>query len=80
MACRVGISTNPEERIAHWKRVEGHTYSTVLARGLTYDQAQTRETNEARKRGCHSAPGGDPGKDRNRYVWSVYHVSGGVIR
>lgn len=79
MACRVGISTNPEARIAHWKQVEGHTYSTILARSLTYDQAQTREANEAKKRDCHSAPGGDPGNDRHRYVWSVYYVSGGTI-
>ena len=79
MACRVGISKNPAERIQHWKDQEGHTYSTILANGLTYDAAQRREVKEAGERGCHSAPGGDPGDDRNRYVWSVYYVSGGTI-
>lgn len=24
MACRIGISTTPRDRIDHWKRVEGH--------------------------------------------------------
>ena len=27
MACRVGMSTDPDERIRYWKEKEGHTYS-----------------------------------------------------
>lgn len=80
MACRVGISKRPQERIAHWKRVEGHTYSRVIGRNLTYDGAQRRETAEAAARGCYRAAGGDPGNDRYRRVWCVYYVSGGRIR
>ena len=74
MACRVGMSTSPGERIRYWKAQEGHTHSQILAKGLTYHQAQQRETQEARNRGCRSSGGGEhiPG-----YVWSVYHVWGG---
>ena len=79
MACRVGISTNPQERIDYWKREEGHTYGKVLHSGYTYDGAQRKEVEEATARGCHHAPGGYPGGDRHRRVWSVYYVSGGTI-
>lgn len=77
MACRIGISKNPQERIDYWKKQEGHTHGGVLVKYLTYNEAQTRETKEATSRGCRSAPGGDPGSDRNKRVWSVYHVWGG---
>ena len=74
MSCRVGMSTNPTERIQYWMNKEGHTDSEILASGLTYSQAQNRETREARKLGCKSSEGGEP-KLGNRY--SVYHVWGG---
>lgn len=77
MACRIGISTNPQARIDYWKTQEGHTRSQILATNLTYSAAQSRETREAASRGCRSAPGGDPGANRHRRVWSVYHVWGG---
>ena len=74
MACRVGMSTNPQERIQHWKDKEGHTHSKILARRLTYAAAQIREERAAKVRRCRSSPGGRyvPGR-----VWSVYHVWGG---
>lgn len=77
MGCRVGMSTTPEERINDWKREEGHTHGEILARGLTYEEAQRREEVEARNRGCTRHPGGgrQPGP-----VWSVYHVWGGTVR
>lgn len=74
MACRIGISTTPQERIDHWKRVEGHTHSAILASGLSFSAAQQRETQEAKVRGCTSHPGG---VDNGRSDWSVYHVWGG---
>ena len=74
MACRVGMSTTPQERIDHWKREEGHTHSAVLARGLTYDQALVREQREAKARGCKQSPGGARNGLSN---WAVYHVWGG---
>ena len=70
------MSTNPQERIDYWKQKEGHTYGTVLASGLTYQEAQARENQEASNRGCHHAPGGAYVSGR---VWSVYYVSGGTI-
>ena len=57
MACRIGMSTEPQSRIDYWKRQEGHIHSRVLARNLTYDAAQARESREAAKRGCRRAPG-----------------------
>ncbi len=77
MACRVGMSTTPLSRIAYWKRKEGHTYSKILASGLTFKQATRREMKEAESRECTAHPGG---KDNGRSNWSVYYVSGGTIR
>ena len=74
MACRVGMSTRPWDRIEEWKKEEGHTDGKVLASGLTYDEALKREKKEADERGCCQSGGGPrgvPGK------WSVYHVWGG---
>lgn len=77
MGCRVGMSATPNERIAYWKRQEGHTHGRILACGLTYDGALRRETLEAQKRSCKSSPGG---KRKPGRVWSVYHVWGGIVR
>ena len=76
MACRVGMSTDPEERIVYWKSNEGHTHGKTLASGLAYSEALKREASEAKKRGCafHGGGGHKPGR-----VWSVYHVWGGTI-
>lgn len=75
MSCRVGMSTDPNERIEHWMEEEGHTNSEILHFGLTYDEATILESEEAKKRGCRQSPGG-------KYVegayWSVYHVWGGA--
>ena len=73
MACRIGISTTPHDRIDHWKREEGHTRSEILATGLSFSAAQKRETEEAAARGCTSHPGG---VDNGRSNWSVYRVWG----
>ena len=54
MACRVGMSTNPQERMEYWARVEGHTHSQILAVGLTYDEAHVRERAEAQAREMHA--------------------------
>ena len=74
MACRVGMSTNPDERIAFWKKEEGHKYSQILASKLTYDQATRREKSEAEARGCKYGSGGPR---ESGSVYSVYHVWGG---
>ena len=77
MGCRIGISINPQSRIDYWKQQEGYIHSRILAKNLNYDAAQACESREAAKRGCRSAPGGDPESNRKEYVWSVYHVWGG---
>ena len=74
MGCRVGMSKYPQTRIQYWKEKEGHTHGEVLASGLTYDEATTRERTEAAKRGCVQSPGGQRDYSRD---WSVYHVWGG---
>ena len=74
MACRVGMATDPQKRIAHWKEKEGHTYSEILHSNLLYKQALELEKGEAVRRGCRYHGGGErvPGR-----VWSVYYLSGG---
>ena len=73
MACRVGMSTNPQERIDHWKREEGCTSGRVIASGLTYDEAAARERQEAARGGCRQSGGGPRIEGRN---WSVYRMEG----
>lgn len=74
MACRIGMSTDPQERIRSWKNNEGHTHSKILASGLAYSQTQVRETREASSRGYRHSGGGRFVAGR---VWSVYYVWGG---
>lgn len=76
MACRVGMATDPYERIEYWKRTEGHIYGAVLHSDLYYNQAIQLEKQEALERGCYSHPGGT---FVGGPVWSVYVVSGGRI-
>ena len=48
MACRIGMSKNPEKRIEYWK-TKGYTHSKILAKGLTYGAAQEREKKRLKK-------------------------------
>ena len=71
MPCRVGMSTNPQERRQYWSGQVRNLHNwRILASGLTYEQALAREENEARQRGCVAEPGG-PRMDGP--VWSVYY-------
>ncbi len=74
MVCRVGMATDPQERIARWKKKEGHTYSKILHSNLLYKEALELEEEVAARRGCRQHAGGPrvPGR-----VWSVYYLSGG---
>ena len=71
MACRVGMSATPAERIKDWKKAEGYTQGGILATGLTYDEALAREKAEATARGCKQSGGGERKEGR---VWSVYII------
>ena len=74
MACRIGMSTDPEERIRYWKNKEGHVGHEILATGLLYHEAHVLEQSEANDKRCRQEEGG-PYKAGT--VWSVYHVWGG---
>ena len=76
MSCRIGMSTDPLERIAHWKAVEGHVDGMVLVSGLTYPEALEQEGYYARLHSCYSHPGGQYQSGRG---WSVYRVWGGRV-
>ena len=67
------MSTDPNERIEHWKREEGCTSGYVIASGLTYDEAAAREREEAQAGGCRQSGGGPRIAGR---VWSVYRMDG----
>ncbi len=70
MACRVGITTNPEERKKDWeKEYPGLKNWTIIARNLSYSDAQAKEDEYARKNGCISRPGGP---DNGKNNWVVY--------
>lgn len=69
MPCRVGITTNPEERKAYWNRnVHGLSNWRIIGTHKTKKAAQAQESNYAIKHGCHAHPGGEdvPGP------WYVY--------
>lgn len=74
MAYRVGMSTDPHERIRYWMREEGHTNWEILANNLSYNAAQRLEKEEAERRDCRYNPGG---RNNGRRNWSVYFVWGG---
>lgn len=71
MPCRVGITTNPEERKQHWQNQHPTLRNwQILATYPTKSQAQQRETQEAASRGCQASPGG---AGPEVATWSVYY-------
>ena len=71
MACRVGMTTDPERRRKEWQaRYPSLRHWSILASGLTRTEAQKREEDEAKKRGCTQSGGGDdPDKPKARSVY-----------
>lgn len=70
MACRVGISTDPDERKVYWKRVHPSLRGwKILSMHKTKTAAQVGENRVAREHGCDSAPGGP----NSPLPWYVYH-------
>lgn len=70
MPCRVGITTDPEERRAYWQnQVVGFKNWQILAETKTKERAQELETRYARRHNCQAHPGGPnlPG------LWYVYY-------
>lgn len=72
MACRVGITTDPEERRAHWASQFPNTFRNWQIVGVysSKSQAQARETELAHAWGCESHPGGGGPESA---IWHVYY-------
>ena len=71
MACRVGITTDPQRRKQEWE--EEYPWLrrwTIISRHSTRSAAQTKENQEARNRGCEAHPGG---AGPERATWYVYY-------
>ena len=57
MACRVGITTDPEERKRRWQRQHPNLYNwEILGTHSTKAAAQAHENRAARASRCVSAP------------------------
>ncbi len=70
MPCRVGITTDPNERKADWNRsVKGLKNWRILKKFRNKSDAQEYETRYANRYGCIAHPGGAdaPG------IWHVYY-------
>lgn len=69
MPCRVGITTNPDERKIQWQsKVVGFKNWRIIKKFRTQEEAQDYEKWYAEKYNCHAHAGGphSPG------IWSVY--------
>lgn len=73
MACRVGITTDPEGREQYWKQ-EHPTLRNwkIIAKYASKSAAQAREDTEAEERNCVAHAGGDDPDDANA-LWHVYY-------
>ena len=73
MRCRIGMTTNPEQRKTYWES----QYSTLKDWQIldgpfsSKVEAQKKETELAKKLGCESHPGGDDA-DFVGAKWYVY--------
>ena len=74
MACRVGITTNPERRKKEWQQEYPHLWDwTIIAKYGTKSAAQARENQEAKRRGCASSPGGGGPEVATWHVYFFRH-------
>ena len=71
MACRVGITQNPQERRLYWSTQHPSLRNwQLLGQYNTKSAAQRAEEHEARVRGCVAHPGG-AGPEYS--TWHVYY-------
>ena len=72
MACRIGMTTNVEERKQHWQSMHSTLYGwKVLGTYNSKAEAQQAENKFARQHDCIASPGG--GSDEYDYAtWYVY--------
>ena len=70
MACRVGMTTDPDRREKDWQRkYPGLRNWTILGQYSSKSAAQKRESLEARRLGCASSPGGGGAEAATWYVY-----------
>ena len=70
MACRIGITTDPDQRKRFWRAQHPDMRNWhVLDQFSTKTLAQQFETRTAQNLGCKAAPGGDGPETA---TWSVY--------
>ena len=70
MACRVGITTNPDRRMREWLGKHPHlTNWRVVGPYRTRKEAQDAESVLAFQLNCHSSHGGDNPDDSSAPWW-----------
>lgn len=73
MACQVGITMNPERRRQEWEREYPNLRNwELISHHFTRSAAQSREIEEANRRGCNYGSGG--GGQENA-LWYVYRFT-----
>ncbi len=79
MACRIGITTNPNKRREEWKREHPSLHGwKILAEYGTKTAAQAAETRLARQHGCEASPGGRGAEIGKRIVYKFgYDLAAG---
>ena len=71
MACRIGITTDPDERRRYWQTQHPFLRNwQIIGMHFTKTAAQRQENTEAARRGCVSAPGG---AGPEAATWHVYY-------
>ena len=73
MACRIGITTNPEERKKYWKGRYPNLKWKILESNLTKQAAQKRENELAQQYNCKAYAGGENKADASWYVYRFDH-------
>ena len=74
MACRVGITTDPDRRRREWELEYPNLRDwQVIGTHLSKTAAQAQETVEAARRGCAASAGGDGPEVATWYVYYFDH-------
>lgn len=74
MACRVGITTDPDRRKKEWEQEYPYLRDwTIIAKFQTKSAAQARENQEAKRLGCNSSPGGGGPEEATWFVYYFRH-------
>lgn len=70
MGCRIGMTTDVEERKTYWQSQHPNLYNwQILGTYSSKTEAQRAETSFANQHGCVSHPGGDGSEYDTWYVY-----------